>query len=419
MGAEWFGDGRAPVHVRADGRDVTMAEALDAVASLLIRATRALVYLAPDLTCEAQRLGVAVADASRAVLDTVTSATAADSILAAQALGRAGATLGEVRNAADVVVFWGVDPSHRYPRFTSRYAPDPHGLRVPEGRSSRRVIAVDVGSGRGPLDVDLRIALEPRDEIAALSVLASIATRMKVAPTIDEIATTVAAATPTHVGAQAAAWDAARQLAPVLAEARYAVVVVDAESHRPANGRSEALIRMTQAFNGPSRCALIALRAGGNRIGADAVLTAHTGYPMSIDFRHGYPRYLPYEHAHDRLARGDVDAVIVLGSAARIPADVLSQMPSVAHAVIGPHATESPLARGVAAIDTGIAGVHEQGTALRLDDVPLPLRAVVNGPAPAVGVIEGLLKRVAQASAPAPRPARHGPTASDQERARR
>ena len=54
--------------------------------------------------------GIALADALRATLDRVTSATAMGSIVAAQERGRAGATLGEVRNRADLLVFWGVDP---------------------------------------------------------------------------------------------------------------------------------------------------------------------------------------------------------------------------------------------------------------------------------------------------------------------
>ena len=70
-----------------------------------------LVYLAPDLSCEAQRSGVAIADALGARLDSVTSATVMRSVLAQQERGRAGATLGEVRNRADTIVFWGVYPS--------------------------------------------------------------------------------------------------------------------------------------------------------------------------------------------------------------------------------------------------------------------------------------------------------------------
>ena len=63
---------------------------------------------------------------------------------------------------ADTIVFWGVDPAARYPRFTSRYAPQPIGLYVPLGRAGRQVIAVDIGGDHGPADADARVELRAR-----------------------------------------------------------------------------------------------------------------------------------------------------------------------------------------------------------------------------------------------------------------
>ena len=50
----------------------------------------------------------------------------------------------------------------------------------------------------------------------------------------------------------------------------------------------------------------------------------------------------------------------------------LAAVPAV---VIGPRASSAASLRPRVAIDTGLAGVHDEGTALRLDDVPLPVRA--------------------------------------------
>src|SRR5207248_11031420 len=111
---------------------------------------RPLVYLAPDLSCEAQQEAVGIADALGAALDSVTSATAMPSILAAQERGRAGATLGEIRRRADLVVLWNVDPDVRYPRYLSRFAPE----------SAQRAI--------------IRIETSPADEVATLTALSAI-----------------------------------------------------------------------------------------------------------------------------------------------------------------------------------------------------------------------------------------------------
>jgi formylmethanofuran dehydrogenase subunit B len=65
-------------------------------------------------------------------------------------------------------------------------------------------------------------------------------------------------------------------------------------------------------------------------------------------------------------------------------------MANVPCVVIGPRASDSRLAERGVAIDTGVAGIHEGGTALRMDDVPLPLRAPLESPNTAAGVARAL-----------------------------
>ena len=154
-GAAWFGDGVVPARARVGGRDVSMAEAVAAAARTLAGAARPLVYLTDDLSCEAQGECAAIADRLHAMLDALSTSTVLSSLLAAQRRGRAAATFGEIRNRGDVIVFWGLDPAARYPRYRERVAPAPAGAHVPDGRRSRTVIAVDVGDARGPDDADV------------------------------------------------------------------------------------------------------------------------------------------------------------------------------------------------------------------------------------------------------------------------
>jgi formylmethanofuran dehydrogenase subunit B len=378
LGAAWFAAGATPCRVRVEGADAPIERALDAATRLLARASRPLVYLAPDLSCDAQREAIAIADALRAALDSVTSSGALASTLAAQERGRVGATLGEIRNRADLIVFWGVDPRERYPRYPTRYAPDPVGVHVAEGRRSRTVVAVDIGDAIGPADADLRVRIEPSQEVAVLTALAA-AVRGPALPEDNE------------------PWTTARTLAPCLTQAHYAVIVTDAEISDDGRdaGRAAALITLAQALNGVTRAAVSTLRGGGNRSGADAVMTAQTGYPCAVDFARGYPRYRPYDgSAAARLARGDVDAVLVTGAVKGVPDAVARGFAQLPCAVIGPGASDSALARAQAVIDTGIAGIHEGGTAVRMDDVPLPLRASLDGAVNAVETLRTLRARV-------------------------
>ncbi|HEX5075570.1 MAG TPA: hypothetical protein VFW03_20330 [Gemmatimonadaceae bacterium] len=370
LGRRWFGDGQVPSAIRVDGADVSLEQAVSSAATRLCEATRPFVYVAPALSCEAQREAAGIADILRARLDSVTSSTALLGTLAAQEHGSASATLGELRNRADVVVFWAVDIEGRYPRFASRYAPGPPGVYVPDGRRSRTVLAVDIGRATATVDSDVRVAIEPADELATL------------------IALEAFIRSPDTSGNLAALADAprntARELATALLAARYTALVYDAEpddrSER-TSVRFEALVSLAQALNDRTRCAALGLRAGGNRSGADSVFVAQTGYPCAIDFARGYPRYVPYAGtAVDVLRRREADVVLVAGDRTSFPGDIAASLANVYSVVIGPHAsTAASGARGVI-IDTGIDGIHASGTALRTDDVPLPLRASLNGP---------------------------------------
>jgi formylmethanofuran dehydrogenase subunit B len=358
LGRSWFGDGKVPMEVRSSGRAVTPDQAVADAATLLAAAGRPLVYLAPDITSECQRATIGLADRLGAALDSPTSEIA-DGVLAAQRRGQAGATLGEIRQRADLLVFWGTDPAVRYPRYMSRYAVDPEGAQAPRGRKSRTVVAVDVGSCRSPEDADERFAISPDDEVDALGAMR-------------------AAVLGRSTGA--AALDGVEQLARRMTQARYSVIVHDAEPGTLAAQaeRAEALIALAEALNGPSRCALSLLRAGGNRSGADLALTWQAGYPMAVDFAPGYPCYRPHAGATGWLQEGEVDVALVVGSATGLPEAVLRGLAAVRTVVIGPGATATHL-DAVVAIDTGVAGIHESGTAFRMDDVPLPLRAALQG----------------------------------------
>jgi formylmethanofuran dehydrogenase subunit B len=372
----WFGDGLVPWEVLRQGQPAALEEALaDAEAILTRSRKRLLVYLGPDLSTQAQRAAVALADLLGATVDSATSDPAAGGLLAGQRRGRATATLGEIRNRGDVVLFWGVDPSRRYPRFFSRYAPEPAGTQVPKGRAGRLVISVNIGADQGPPGADVTIALEPSEEIAALSLMRAAAQGRSTPDLTPNLA-------------QAAG------LVGRLSAARYAVLVHDAEPTAESRNplRVEGLIALAQALNGPTRAALTSLRAGGNRSGAEAVLTWQTGYPFAVDYSRGHPRYAPGDRGLDRLVRGGLDAALVVGSPG-IGDAAAAALGKIDAVVIGPRASQAGFTTRVA-IDTGVAGIHEGGTGYRMDDVPLPLRPPLDGQRPTLETLRALTEAV-------------------------
>ncbi len=377
LGQAWLGDGQIPSEILAEGRSASLESAISRAVTLLTASRPALVYLAPDLTSSAQRAALAVADLLGAAVDSATSETAAQGLVAAQRRGRTSATLGELRNRGDAYLFWGVDPAERYPRFLARYGLEPAGRHVPEGRRGRHVISVSIGRDRSVEGADLALTLTPDQEIAALSLMRAAVLGVELTPEAPLVQMAV-------------------DLAGRLSRARYAVLVHDAEPTAEQRNplRAEALLALAEVLNGPTRAALCSLRAGGNRVGAEAVLTSQTGYPLAVDYSRGPPRYTPAARPIDRLRKGGFTTALVAGFLSADD-DIASALASVKTVVVGPRASQSALESAVA-IDTGVAGIHEGGTAYRMDEVPLRLRPALAAPRPAHQVL-GLLAEAIRA----------------------
>ena len=376
LGSAWFGDGQVPGQVISDGQPLALDLTIERLAEALVEARgRCLVYLGPDLTSQAQRAALSVADLLGATVDSDTSDTAANGLITAQRRGRASATLGEVRNRGDVFLFWGVDPRERYPRFLSRYSVEPVGTQVPDGRRGRHVIAVSIGADKALEAADSGIELPPDQEIAALSLIRAAVQGNSVRATTETA-------------------QAAGVIAEKLMSARYAVLVHDAEPTALARNplRAEALIALAQALNGPTRAALVSLRAGGNRVGGEAVLTWQTGYPFAVDFTLGYPRYGPERRGTAGMESDRYQAVLLLGS---LPENspTLASLSRRRPAVIGPRASQASFPTSIA-IDTGVAGIHDAGTAYRMDEIPLALRSCLAGPRAAADVLQQLSRAI-------------------------
>ena len=398
LGAAWFAQAPLPDTCYVTGRAVSTSAALDAVAILLKESGRPLIYLSPELSCDAQREAVALADALGAAIDSISSSPAAlAGLVAGQEEGRISATLGEVRNRADVLVFWGADPTATHPRFWSRYAPEPSGRDVPEGRRSRRLVAVDIGERPSPGDADVRLTIGSGDEAAVLSLAAAMIVKgaAEAGPYVHTRPIEAGPSATEQGEASARVSELATRFASAVSGAKYVAMIADGESTvGRGTAAAVALVKFVRALNDVTRAALITLRGGGNRSGADNVLTWQTGFPVAVDFARGYPEYRPFDGtATARLTRHATDAVLVIGAPARLSPDMRAHLFAAPCAVIGPLAGTPDIAAARAAIDTGIAGIHEGGLAYRMDDVPVRLQAVIGGRPSAAALLRELRQR--------------------------
>ena len=117
-------------------------------------------------------------------------------------------------------------------------------------------------------------------------------------------------------------------------------------------------------------------------------MTWQTGFPFAVDYSRGYPRYRAGDRGLTQLGRGAFTADLLAGSP-MLDGGSGGAFSQVRTTVVGPRASAARFKASVA-IDTGVAGIHDPGTAYRMDEVPLPLRPPLAGPRPAIGVLLAL-----------------------------
>src|ERR1700684_751257 len=104
------------------GKTASVDDALGCAAEILKQARSPLIYGLSRSTTEGQRAAVALADRLGATIDTTATTGHAPSLMALQQVGESTCTLGEIKNRADLVIFWGSDPATTHPRHLERYS---------------------------------------------------------------------------------------------------------------------------------------------------------------------------------------------------------------------------------------------------------------------------------------------------------
>jgi formylmethanofuran dehydrogenase subunit B len=374
-------DAAADPRAEANGRPASLEAAIQRSANVLRLARNPLVYGLSQSTTAGQQAAIALAEHVGGIVDTTASLCHAPSVMAQQEVGKVTCTLGEVRNRADLVIFWGSDPVNTHPRHWERYSVDPTGRFVPRGRADRLVVVAD----------DVRT-----DSANAADFFLPIA----VGQHFDTLFTLHAL----NRGVIANAGDHAGAPAPLLAElsrrmksARCGVIFFGVELARGDAGHCnvQALLKLVTDLNAYGRWFAMRMRVQGNVVGADTVLTWQTGYPFSVSMARGYPRYNPGEFSVQQLLqRNEVDACVLVGSATLdwMAPDALDHLRRIPTIVLDPPEIV-PMISPTVRFRTARPGIHIQGTAYRMDGVPIPLRAVLPAPFPSDAEVLGRIQR--------------------------
>lgn len=355
-----------------DGKAAGLEEAVDAAARIMVRARYPLIYGLSSTYCEAQRQAVALADLLGANIDCCTSVCHGPTGMAVQGVGEPTCTLGEVKNRADLLIYWGSNPAESHPRHFARYALTPKGLFTPTGRKGRTVVMVDVRPTPSTRAADIFLQIRPGKDFECLWALRALIRGIE--PDEDAVADT---------GLTLAQL---QDLAQRMKSCRFGVLFLGQglTQSRGKQMNTSAAFMLVRDLYAHTKFAAIPMRGHGNVTGIDNVLSWQTGYPFGVNFSRGYPRFNPGEYtAVDLLARGEADAALIVASdpAANLPrvaADRLAQIPTIA---LDGHENETTKVAKVV-FTTATAGIGAEGTIYRMDNVPLRLRAFLPSPYP-------------------------------------
>jgi formylmethanofuran dehydrogenase subunit B len=382
-----LGQGKSsPPVAEIEGRAVSLDAALARGAEILRQAKAPLIYGLSRSSTPGQREAVALADQIGATIDTTASLCHAPSIMALQDVGESTASLGEIRHRADLVIFWGSNPVESHPRHFERYSVDPPGMFLPRGRADRTLVVVDVQPTASSARADMFIQVAPGSDFEALWTLRALINDRPLDPQ----------------AATGAPIEQLVELARRMKACRCGVVFFGLGLTTGESGHCqvEALLRLVTELNAFTRFHAKRMRVYGDVAGADSVLCWQTGYPFSVNLARGYPRYNPGEYtANEVLGRQETDACLLVGSegaAGLSPRAIehLRQIPTIALDYPTVESFIPPTVR----FTTAVYGIHLPGTAYRMDEVPIPLRAVLKSEYPSdEAVLAGIRERLVRA----------------------
>lgn len=345
--------------------ETTYDDAIEKAAQVIVGSKKPLMYGWSCTDCEAQAVGVELAEVSKAVIDNTASVCHGPSVLALQDTGYPICTFGEVKNRADVIIYWGCNPFHAHPRHMSRHVFG-RGFFRERGRSDRTVVVVDPRESDSSKLADIHLKLDFNKDYELVDAIRTVMAGNEIL--YDEVA--------------GISREQIEAVVDALKNAQFGCLFfgMGITHSRGKHRNIDTAIQLVQDLNNYSKWTLIPMRGHYNVTGFNQVCTWETGYPFCVDFADGTPRYNPGETgANDVLQTNEADSMMVIASdpGAHFPQKALVRMAEIPVIAIEPHRTPTTEMADII-IPPAIVGMEAAGSAYRMEGVPIRMRKVVN-----------------------------------------
>jgi len=378
VGVAHMKEGKEEVIFRVDDKPVDEATAISEAVSILKNAKNPLIFGLGTSTDETQKLAIELAKKTNATLDDTSSFCLGRLVEALIHDEVKTCTLDDVRNKADVIIFWGADPSDSHPRHLSKHSYFPRGSEKQRGwEEERTAIAIDIRkSHTAKICGNYFFQIPPGGDMEFIDAL--------IAGLSGKLPKTSYNYPPKKI----------LELANILKGAKFGVVfaglglIYSLENLEP-------LFRLMKVLNEKANFHLIPMVGHYNMRGFNENLFAETGYVNSVKFENGVVKHGPEYSVVESLKAKTVDAALIIGS------DPLSSLPrSIAKNLLDiPVISMDPcenLTSGKAKvyINTAISGVEAGGSATRMDGIKVSFKPVIETKHPSD---EAILKKIMEA----------------------
>ena len=182
--------------------------------------------------------------------------------------GKITCTLGEVKNRADFIVYWGGNPAECHPRHFTKYTLTQKGKFVPEGRKGRTMVLVDIRETPSAKAADIFLQIRPGKDFEVATTLRALVKNQRVdEATVAETGLTVAQL---------------QDIVDRMKRARFGVIFfgMGLSMTRGKHMNSGAILTLAAELNAFTKFVCMPMRGHGNVTGADVVLRWTTGYPF-------------------------------------------------------------------------------------------------------------------------------------------
>ncbi|WP_094228902.1 formylmethanofuran dehydrogenase subunit B [Methanolobus psychrotolerans] len=370
-----------PMECTVGGEKADIDSAISMAATILRDAKNPLIFGHGNSSSEAQKKSIGLAKKIGAYIDDTSSFCQGPIIEAILQDKLKTCTLDDIRHKADVIIFWGADPSNSHPRHLSRYSYFPRGQERQRGwEEDRTAITIDIRrSETADICGDTRFYQIPMGGDAEFMEALVSALSNKVPKTSFD-------------------FDKKRilELGNVLKKAKFGVICVGLGLVYSLE-QLEPLFTLMNKLNEVSSFHLMPMVGQYNMRGFNQNLFVETGYINRLKFNaetgeteHGN-NYSVVEVLRDM----SVDAALIIGSdpLSSLPLSIARYLAEIPLITIDP-CNNLTATRSTVTIPCALGGVESGGTAVRMDGVEIELKKIIETNNPSD---EEILTRITEA----------------------